>query len=77
MKTARCEVQYAYALHMWITTSLGSSHEAVNARVHAWCMGDPVEGARVVLIVGRTRFLRSASVWRVSLTGCSVLQLLL
>ena len=65
MKIARSEILYAHALHMWMTTSLGSSHQAVNARAHAWCMGDPVEGARVVLIVGRTRFLRRASVWRV------------
>ena len=36
MNTARCEIQYAHALHMWMTTSLGSSHQVVNARVHAW-----------------------------------------
>ncbi len=81
MNTARCEIQYAHALHMWMTTSLGSSHQVVNARVHAWVIparlllcrrrAPNVEERtrRVVLIVGRTRFLRRASVWSVSLTG--------
>ncbi len=87
MNTARCEIQYAHALHMWMSTSLGSSHEVVNARVHAWviparlllcrCRAPNVQERtrRVVLIVGRPRFLRRASVWCVSLTGCMELLL--